>query len=61
LVFASARKRKREARAFTFGTLDGEIALHCPGEVAAYRQSQPDAALAIGETLFQLDEWLEDG
>src|ERR1700738_4998564 len=61
LVFARARKRKCEARTFPFGTLDGEIAFHCPGEIAAYRQSQSNAALSIGEALVQLDEWLEYG
>jgi hypothetical protein len=61
MVFARARKRKCEARAFTFATLDGEIAFHCPREVAAYRQPQSNAAFPIRETFLQLDEWREDG
>src|SRR4029077_369211 len=52
---------KREARTFSFVTLHGEIAVHCPGEVTAYRQSKPDAAFPISEPLLQLDERLEDG
>src|ERR1700682_5196366 len=62
LVWCQARARKREgkARPFPFCTLDGEIGLHCPRKVAAYRQSQPNATLPIGETLLQLDKWLEN-
>lgn len=59
-TFTCARKRQRESRSFLFRALNAEITVHCPGEVAAYRQSKADPTLPIGKAFLQLNERLED-
>src|ERR1700687_152152 len=60
LSVARAGKGKHEAGSLSLGAVDGEIALHCPREIAAYRQSQPNPAFPADERFLQLNEWLED-
>src|SRR5687767_3242318 len=61
LDVACARQRKCEACSLPFGALHRECALHCAGEIAAYRQPQADTALPVGQPLSPLNEWLENG
>jgi hypothetical protein len=59
--FSTAWESQREPRPFALFALHREVALHRSRQVAAYRQSKPDAAGTLGQSLPQLDEGLEDG